>query len=941
MIQSDSWGTYSLTAPAAYEEVNWMENELEAKKNLYANGQSIRLKRYYRKDGSEGSYQWVQCYPTSSELQSAPAVYDGASVNAPIDNLDGNIGEAGAYLWFNLYYTKSDSRSWTELNETPTSSVDGTFDYAFRNNHLAGYSNNDIVKVPDYSYYKVEQSGTAQWVQVDYVDGSTYSVPSYRVYERGTDVNDGSHNGSIGDYAVVLGEKKSYDGTNWVEYNAQSAVPDYSQMKFSYWSGSIEEAITSKYADGMTSNDIFQNCTKITKIEFLSGTVRGLNDHSPSQYANYEIVIGKDVTEIAAGAFNQSRSLTKLTFDKDYSNMSQADLANYPKPLIIGDQAFNDCSYLQEVEIPNRTVSIGNGSFKKVGNANIDINNVCNSDNAGRQFKVSFERRNKADEDAENDKTVGINCDFPLTIGESAFEDCYFIRHLSLPIRLESLGKAAFKNTVLLEDLVMRETTNAPYQMSEGHHLLKTIPTEAFSGSHVRDILIPMCVTLIEDNAFGSTNYLESVTFQMQKDAEGLPLEQQETLVIKSGAFAYGNEQIVPNLHVYVDINPAKRKIVCEYNAFNFTQMEGQTEEQNEHRGMLHFSEEYWDYYQGDWKRGLAFSQSNLNAFKDGYENPTEGYLGLSLDAIDTTTGKYETSEVGKQYTPANGWQQFVTTSTNVDIVIPGGFFIRSYSTPTTYEIPTALINMTETPLVEVYRITEFNDGWTESYAGKEDNAENRTCSATATQVEGYIPKNTGLIMRGNVNQGSYVAYLKELTDNRQEYPYNQTAGDANINYLCPTCIAPDAAGHAAIGHTLNSDGTKAIINPTKPYPIGSTEPSDSKYRLFGFVASDRSFYRSMPGVGLNRDMAYLMLPTSVFHWSNEQNGSSSGVNGQSASRVILSFDDDVQGGQTGVCDASYKSGLSDVFYTIQGVKVTRPQRQGLYIHNGKKIFVK
>ena len=918
----------------------------------YSEGDIIRVKWYYVK---HATYQWVQRYPTSSELE-GKTQYDGVAVGADMSNLIGSIGAPGSYIWFNLYYTKNDSREWiNEQTTCPDGYTDdqiplASFEYAYRNNHKAGYANGDWVKMPYNDYYKVELTGTPHWELVTYSDGETYPISKF--FDSVTTIetlNNGSNNGSnVGEYAVVGGPKKSYINNVWTDYNSSATVPDYSQMKFTYWKSSITKAITSKYADGTIPNEIFQECYSLTNIEYLGGVVKGLNDHSPSQYANYEIFIGKDVTEIASAAFNQSRSLTKVTFDKDYSSLTEAELANYPKPLTIGDNAFNDCNYLLEVEIPNRTISIGNNAFAKVGNANIDINDVEKDANKNREFKLSFERR--CYDDGLSAKA--IPCSFPLTIGESAFQDCFFLKHLSLPIRLENLGNNAFKNSVQLKELEMRETTNCPYTPTDTHHLLKTIPDGAFSGSHVEEVTIPKSVTLIENNAFGSTNHLAKVTFQMQ---DGSP---QEPLVIKSGAFTGGDENIIPNLHVYVDIDPTQRKIVCEYNAFNFTQMEGQTAENNERRGTLHFNKDYWDYYQGDWKRGLTFSQSNLNAFKDGYngtytkdvngEETTITLVGMASEsnrdsdtdfAAGVLNGIY-TYGLGtnEEYAPANGWQQFAGTSTGIDLVIPGGTFIRTYSTTTTYDIPKAMINLVETEIVKVYRVTNFTDGYTGQDVSSGSAASSATRKATAllvvntsTNEPTYIPKNTGLIMKGNVDSGSgYLTYFKERDTNvnEPEYPYEQITSETKVNLLVPT-----------------NDGT-VTLNPTDPYPIGTITESNqgSRYRIFGFHKTDHYFARVQPNVRLGKNRAYMKLPASLFHWANEpKTGNDTDyIESGSSARILLSFGDETDSSDiTEIRNVNSNSIDDDCFYTIQGVKLSQPQGSGLYIHKGRKIFVR
>lgn len=922
------------------------------------NGKVVRYTWYFQK---QESYSWNGPVCPTSEVLNNPSTifYDGAGVGADETDLKGYIGAVGAYIWFYHYLTKSDTRQWNELS-SDEGCADATFEYAYRNNHMAGYADGAKVKVSYNQYYKLEESNSdGEWVIVpSYIEGSRYPLASIVADEPSL-----PNYGNIGDYAVVGGTKESFKNGSWVAYDTSLSVPDYSSMTFKGWQGTIKEAITSKYADASITGDIFQGCNSLKKVDYLSGVVKGLNDRNRSESTHLEVFIGKDVTEIAPAAFNQNRALEKITFDTDYSELTSTELANYPKPLIIGNNAFNDCNYLEGVEIPNRTISIGNNAFAKAGNAGIDINNANDEANKSKKFTVTFERRVSAD-----GRVGGIDCNFPLTIGESAFQDCYFIRHLSLPIRLESMGDNAFKNTVTLEDLEMREVSNSPYVPETGHHLLETIPSGAFSGSHVKKIVIPSTVTLIEGNAFGETNYLAEVTFQIQKDQSGNALSEQKPLVIKSGAFANGNEQIVPPLDVYVNVSPSDRMIICEYNAFNFTQMEGQTDENNQRRGILHFKEEDWDYYQGDWKRGLTFSQSNLNAFKDGYNgtytkdvNGTDTEITLvgmadesvrSSDpnfASNSTYGKYTSGlSSDQEYAPANGWQMFVGTSTGVDVVIKSGTFLRTYSTKKTFDIPKAVIGYSseESNLVDVYRVTAFTDGYNDvtdvGYENDRNRANAAERKATAVALE-YIPKNTGLIMKGNVPEGSgYVTYFKEKEFGSGEteilYPWSDTPGN---NFLMPTCVDDDN-----IVEQKSNGESVVILNPTQPYPISGSNPC----RIFGFRSAYCEFYRSIPDVEMARDRAYLKLPTGVFHWSNEE--WEDGKHGQevsglddspSGSRITLVFGFDDAGELTDIKlpEKVSEAEADDSFYTIQGVKLSHPLGRGLYIYKGKKIFVK
>lgn len=962
--ESDPW-------QSGYNDAGFVsQSTWENDHNNLPDGSVVRYKWYFIKH-EEYSWNGSQC-PTAEQLSNAPDVYNGVNVGADENDLKGYIGAVGAYIWFYHYYTKNDTRNWeNETTTRPEEYVVAGFDYAYRDDHKGDYADDQWVQMTDYDYFQVTQTGAPHWVSVDYSNGSVYSIPSGYIFPSNTNIYDENHDtgNSLNQYAIVGNDIQ----------NSSSFSPDYSQMKFSYWSGSIEKAVTSKYANTSISEQIFSNCKNLTEVKYLSGNVTGFRDHKISEGYNttdntnlsgngLSVIIGKDVTQIDNDAFQRCDVLTSLTFADDYTSDEKTAASNYasapssypeptyPKELTIGNSAFESCFNLSEIIIPNRVTSIGSSAFKKAGNRGVtdgqaeDIKYKPTTD-----FKVTFERRNHADADA--DHPVVIDCDFPLTIGNSAFEQCYNLQSLSLPVRLESLGNAAFKNTKGMTNLEMRETTNAPYTPASGHDLLRTIPSEAFQGSHVTEVKIPLCVWAIEDAAFGATNHLETVIFQSQKDASGQDVEGQHSLTIKSGAFAGGNENIIPNLHVYVDIDPTKRMIICEYNAFNFTQMEGQTDENSERRGTLHFSEEYWDYYQGDWKRGLSFSQSSLNAFKDGYDDGDKcmGKYGGDVHDINMTTGKYEYGEVGKEdgeYTPGNGWQMFAGTSTGIDVVIPGGSFTRTYSTNTKYEIPKTMINLVETDLVKVYRVTSFSDGYvvnTETGNFPDVNSASAAAEAsrsataqlvinTSTQKPCYIPKNTGLIMVGNVEENSsYLTYFKERAtdDNEPEYPYHQT-NDDYTNLLAPTT-----------GEGI----TSVVVNPTEPYPIWKdNRDATVNYRIFGMAKANYSdigvtqyeFARMKPNQTMPANRAYLKLPVSMYHWARERMGTGPTYNDEpSSSRSISLLFSDEDNELTGIETSAMNSSSAEGYYTIQGVRVDRPKGKGLFIQNGKKIVVK
>ena len=982
----------SLGDNTIYDYVDWLAkskdesiNYLDVHASEYQNNDVIRLREYYqvvKKDESGGeepsNLQWSGIvYPTAEELAAA-TVHVAEWVGATYGSLEINqYTNFGDYIQFDVYYKKEDTRSWGDPQSSGTEPIESDFEYADREANKR-YANGAWVRMIDYDYYQLalntENVAGRMWVEVttlNSVNNAKYHFDDI----NGSDAIDAKSTGNDGDYAIEGGAGYAYTGSEWVTLAAWAGVTtvsDYSQMKFSYWKGSLETATTSRYANESVSSEIFQECKKITHINFMGGNVTGLHDRATGEnnYKNFTVTIGKDVSLISSSAFAQSPALTGISFEKDYSNEKKIEGRTYPITLTIDNEAFKYCRNLSSIEIPNRTISIGDHAFQEVGNgSDTNINGTKDPD---RKFELTFERRNKTD-----DETVAINCNYALNIDNSAFLDCWYLKDLSLPIRLESLGDNCFKNSIGLKTLVMREE-GASYTPAEGHDLLRTIPSCAFHGSAIEELVIPKCVTRIVSGAFGATTNLKEVTFQNNTEYENPETTPKlgKQLFIESGAFSGGREEGRPQLDIYVMVNPdptgeeAGRKIICEYSAFNYTQTVGQTSVvQNFAR--LHFPEAAWDYYQGDWKRGLAFRQDNLNAFKDGYtkdnEAPLKDCIGKSSGSISTSTGKYETGDASTLYTPGNGWQEFARTSTAIDVEIPNGSFKRTYSTNNAYIIPTFAEDDGDIkagdPMFQIFRVTAFSDGFKpgESDAGNALQAQAAKRIATATEVAitdkkglKYIPKETGLLMVGNIN-ANYVVYFAdaEFDENNPEtsYPYELRSGQP-INMLYPTCIryqnlkgdgTTDQTSETGQPSIVDND-EKVLVNSTIPYPYYNV--SDVQFRFFGYSSANNQFLR-VKGAKFNRDKAYLKLPADLFHWTNEYNPddpNSSITDEPSSARIALSFIDDEEGETTGIkqVNTTLSHTDSNVFYTLEGVRLnSRPTQRGIYIHNGRKIVIK
>ena len=227
-----------------------------------------------------------------------------------------------------------------------------------------------------------------------------------------------------------------------------------------------------------------------------------------------------------------------------------------------------------------------------------------------------------------------------------------------------------------------------------------------------------------------------------------------------------------------------------------------------------------------------------------------------------------------------------------------------------------------------------------------------------------YIPANMGVVLVGEVpadkvpvggyKDGDKVDfYLKETDDLYPDDNYEAlwikaddyvAKGDKWNNYLKPTVTPIDKLGNADtdengnIAHRYFGLGN---FHSTKYYK--ETQTGDDYIGFFRFTENGRS--------GANK--AYLSIPANTVvddgvgatYGYIDYNGQLLGNvadtnNNQSLAKMAVIFDDEDNGGTTtAVREVKMDTADADAsFYTLQGVKVSRPVK-GVYIHNGKKFI--
>lgn len=272
------------------------------------------------------------------------------------------------------------------------------------------------------------------------------------------------------------------------------------------------------------------------------------------------------------------------------------------------------------------------------------------------------------------------------------------------------------------------------------------------------------------------------------------------------------------------------------------------------------------------------------------------------------------------------------------------GKFIRTYSN-----------NVAMAPVddnVKVYEAYRY---------GKSENAKDPQSQGTVylRQLK-YIPANMGVVLvgkqpaEGTFSDGDKLNYsLREAPADMLVEGDNYTAvwtkADYYVNeewnnYLQPTVTAIDKLGNAdtdADGKILHRFFGLANFHSTNYYKENQT--GDDYIGFFRLTQNGKS--------GANK--AYLSIPANTtvdggvgakfgyIDFNGQFLGNETDdLNNQSLAKMAIVFDDEDDGGSTTTV-TEVKPNSTDgnaSFYTLQGIKVSRPVK-GVYIHNGKKFI--
>ena len=280
--------------------------------------------------------------------------------------------------------------------------------------------------------------------------------------------------GNYNYYGIVFSSKMtqisvSLNGINEIETNALTI-------------NSINEVIFDKNIKNITSfsDYIFSDCTSLTSV-IMPNNVTSIGANA-FQYCTSltNITIPNSVTSIGSDAFSTCTSLTTVTLNSDaivsqtythYSNFinifgSQVSTYIFGKDVTsIGNYAFDGCTGLTNINIPNSVTSIGQSAFKSCsGITSITIPNSVTS------------------------------------IGSEAFSNCTGLTNVTMSDSVTSIGNYVFNQCSNLTSITIPNSVT-------------TIGNYAFNNcSSLTSITIPSSVTSIGAHAFEYCTGLTSVT---------------------------------------------------------------------------------------------------------------------------------------------------------------------------------------------------------------------------------------------------------------------------------------------------------------------------------------------------------------------------------------------------------------------------------------------
>lgn len=541
------------------------------------------------------------------------------------------------------------------------------------------------------------------------------------------------------------------------------------------------------------------------------------------------------------------------------------------------------------------------------------------------------------------------------------------LNSVTIPSQIKEIGKEAFQDCTHLDEVDFSEADN-----------LKVIGDGAFQRSAIGgNLVIPNSVETIGEWAFGQCLNITAVTINkgtnLWKDG------------IKNCAFEMNSEQghgdnnnKLKNVYIFED--DPNHLIPCDVHAFGYDNTDGQTNMATVKTRLNYPPNLYW-YYVGEWK-------SQVNGGK------VEGQKDLMdlRNVIEEGSSTIEGEEVVATPYGRIGWQLFVSSG----IPVTADVTWRTYSDIVHIRVPKKIHEV-----ADVYIVCGYSDEHgAELKQMKEDDV---IPAGTGVVIHHYVKDQAvgGVLMFPHVTEGEAQAmadlrpyrYVSE-DDLRGEAGQSLWAGSdskyvgistrdytptgestsyhnyleaihcmgvkraiynaENGNYVdWATLLMARKSGQKVTYRNFFFGNGKQLQEAKETYEQYGNDPVNNPNNYGDYTGDDWradvegemgwGFFRAVSAMYAVNSKAFLHYPAVVYSYRDGISmGTTEGGKQIQAKQFGFFIVDDEIGVVTDIQPEEVKKApQGDVYYNLQGVRISKPTKSGIYIHNGKKIVVR
>ena len=887
-----------------------------------------------------------------------------------------------------VYYQKIDNE-WTVTQNRPSAN---SWEIAWVENDLGNmpeWQQNGMRYAIVYSnivgYYHTTKQNVVEWQLEEYTDGNQ-QYQLIELYPEGQDVNTIPAATEQGKYCTIGGTTYTKTGGRWVSdtpaietgwdstTGTLSVAPDETRT--------ISELMTEF---GITANDV-------NTIKFDGGTYDKATKTLTSSSNDYNTQAtaltsgGFEVEKIVLGEYvTIENGITVLTVPNDNttsvlgSNIDSNLLTDAEKAAL---KSATDLKLVGKITKSDwKALSDKAGSVPSGTTVNsLDLSAAIINDGSHGTDAFTL----KDGDQFKNLTSLVLPNDPNYKIIPEGFATGTNITSITIPSQVETIGKGAFQGCTSLATLNFAEDGS-----------LKTISESAFQRTNIGgNLVIPNSVETIGNWAFGQCMEITALTIN-----KGTNLWKGG---IGNCAFEMNSEQGQGDnnnklANVYINEDNPEHLIPCDAHAFGYDNTNGNTNVATV-KTRLHYPPNLYSYYVGDWKielnGGRLEGQKELDRLKTVVE---QGSVTIQED--NKTVTATPDARIGWQMfvstgIPVTADTEWRTYSDIVPLRVPDNpddvtkkvadvYIVCGYKAPADgndaeailYRMQPGDIIPAGTGLVIRHYVTDTNGGVLMfPHVSGEEAAnlkpyryviENDSRKQPNTDYPTYYGIETRDYQRGGTGEAVH-NYLEAINTTTPRAIYNaenddiadpetllMQRGKTKVTYRnfffgnglkLWTTYQERVDKNIAAGMT-QEDAEEAANTIGRNTMIGDDFGEGDKTRGWGFFRCISDYYAIS-------NKAFLHLPGTVENVNTNtvsMNATENDVQVQAKdmNMILIGLDETfygqgIGGITTGIKDAqSVDQFENNSYYTLQGVKVLKPSKNGIYIQNGKKVVVK